>query len=271
MRSACALCLVVLALVAFDAAAAEWSVRYSIWQTEDFVLPHATPRGTERRGWRLAWHTDHGDSRSGIVYAYQSILIRTGAPATNGYLHRLDFTHSGGVGALRYHVTLGLHGSSNIFSYGEWRSEVLVGTFVLRYPLSGVVDSVGVAGDYRFGEFLVYPRVSAVFPINDTRLVVDFPVKLAWRDPGGQWRVMLERYGAHWATLDTSETVEGELYFSEWQIKGQWRLWRSGGYRLSVGLGWSFDSEARYLDLRRGVVEGELEPAFFGFVVLGHR
>lgn len=257
---------VVLAIAAFGAVAGEWSLHLRAWQSEDFALPGAPARETERRAFGAAWHTEGNRSRTGISYGHQPLLIRTGDPATNGYLHQVDFEHEGQAGATRYALALGVHGSSNIFTHTEFREEALVGRFKVLYPVPGAFDAVGLAGDYRFGEFLVYPRVTATIPAGATELAFDLPVRLAWRDPGNRWSVALERYGERWATLDTTETVEGKLYLSEWQLTGRYRYWHSGDTRLDIGAGMSLDTEARYRDLERGRVEGELDPALFTFI-----
>lgn len=255
-----------LTCTALSAVAGEWSLHLKAWQSQDFELPGAPARETERRAFGVAWHTGSNRNRTGVSYEHQPLLIRTGDPATNGYLHQVDLEHEGKAGATRYNLALGVHGSSNIFTHGEVREEALVGRFKVLYPVPGAFDAVGLAGDYRFGEFLVYPRLTATIPADDTEVIVDLPVRLAWRDAGQRWSVALERYGERWATLDTTETVEGKLYLSEWQLTGRYRLWRSGDTRLDIGAGVSFDTEARYLDLERGRVEGGLDSALFTFI-----
>ncbi len=255
-----------LAAAAFGAAAGEWSLELRAWQSRDFELPGETPRTTERRSLRTAWHTGNNPGRTGVSYEHQPLLIRSGNPATNGYLHQVDIEHGGRLGPARYDLALGVHGSSNVFKHTEFREEVLVGRFKVLYPLSGTFDAIGLAGDYRFGEFLVYPRLTATLPAGGTELAFDLPVRVAWRDPGDRWSLSLERYGERWATLDTTETVEGKLYLSEWRLTGRYRVWSSGNTRLDMGAGLSLDSEARYRDLERGRVEGELDTALFGFV-----
>lgn len=255
-----------LACNALGAAAGEWSLQLRAWQSEDFNLPGAPAQETERRAFGAAWHTEGIGNRTGISYEHQPLLIRTGNPATNGYLHQVDVEHEGHAGPTRYDLALGVHGSSNIFTHAEFGEEALVGRFKVLYPLPRAFDAAGLAGDYRFGEFLVYPRLTATIPAGDTEVVVDLPVRLAWRDTGQRWSVALERYGERWATLDTTGTVEGKLYLSEWQLTGRYRLWRSGDTRLDIGAGVSFDTEARYLDLKRGRVEGDLDSALFTFL-----
>lgn len=255
------------------AAASGWSLRVQHWQSEPFELAGADGRDTERHSLRADWHAKHAHGRTGVVYEYQPLLIRTGTPATNGHLHRLDLTHTTRLGETRMDAALGLHGSSNIFDDGrfllgggELRSEVLVGRFRVMRPIPGPIDAVGLAGDYRFGEFLLYPRIAATTTLGKGELFLELPVSIGWRDAGGRWRVGLERYGERWATLDATETVEGKLYLDEWRLAGRYRLGRWRGARLDIGAGLSFDTEARYRDLERGRVKGELETALFGFV-----
>lgn len=255
-----------LACTALSAGAGEWSMYFRAWQSQDFELPGVPARETERRAFGAAWHTGSNRHRTGVSYEHQPLLIRAGDPATNGYLHQVDLEHAGRLGAARYDLALGVHGSSNIFTHAEFREEALVGRFKVLYPLPGAFDATGLAGDYRFGEFLVYPRLTATIPAGGTELAFDLPVRLAWRDPGDRWSIALERYGERWATLDTTETVEGKLYLSEWRLTGRYRVWSSGDTRVDMGVGLSFDTEARYRDLERGRVEGELETALFGFV-----
>lgn len=269
MMARLAMGLALLAPAAFGATAGEWTLRLQNWQSAPLELPGAPAKNTERRLLHAAWQSEHAGGRTGVSYEHQPVLIRTGDPATNGYLHQVDVRHATQLGDARLDVSLGVHGSSNIFTHQEFRSDVLVGRFRARYPIPGPFDAVGLAGDYRFGEFLVYPRLTATATLSGTELLFDLPVKLAWREPGERWSLALERYGERWATLDTTETVEGKLTLSEWRLTGRYRLWRPGEAEVHAGVGLSFDTEARYLDLKRGRVEGDLDPALFAFVEIG--
>lgn len=261
---------------ALEAAAGGWSVRIQHWQSEPLEVPGAIAEETERRSDRVAWHEDHAHGQTGIAYEYQPLVLETGAPLTNGFLHQIDLTHGMLVGETRVDLSLGLHGSSNVFEDGEFllgggnlRSDALVGRFRVMHPIAGWFDAVGVAGDYRFGRFLVYPRLAKSVSPGDTVLTADLPVTLGWRDAGGRWRVGLDRYGEHWATLDDSETLEGKLYLDEWRLTGRYRIWKRGQTHLNIGAGVSFDTEVRFTDVERGRVQGEMDPALFGFVEIG--
>lgn len=271
MRS---LTLILLMAIAGHAAASGWSLRVQRWQANTLEVAGEVARDIERRSERGSWHADHPFGRTGVVYEHQAIDLEAGSPATNGFMHQLDLTHGMQVGKTHVDLALGLHGSSNLFNGADFvtgganlRGDAVVGRFRVTRPLEGWLDALGVSGDYRFGRFLVYPRLVKSFPMGESELVLDLPVSIAWRDAGGRWRLGLDRYGEHWATLDDgTETVEGKLYLDEWRLSGRYRIWDWGETRLDLGAGFSFDTEAQYLDLERGRVEGELDPALFAFV-----
>lgn len=255
-------------LLAAPAQAGEWSLHLRHWHAADVELPGEPADGVERQALGLGWHDEHDRGRTGVSYLAQPLLIRAGNPGTNGYLHRVDFEHAGELGALQVDAALGVHGSSNIFTHAEFRSEALTGRLDLLYPVDGIPGAVGLAGDYRFGGFHLYPRYAVTLPAGGTEVVLDLPVGVHWRDAGGRWRVGVERYGDKWATLDTTETVEGKTYLSEWQLIARWRFGPFAGSRVELGAGLSFDTEVEYLDLDRGPVEERIEPAPFAFLTI---
>ncbi len=167
--------LALLAPAAFGATAGEWTLRLQGWQSEALELPGAPAEDTDRRLLHAAWQSQHAGGRTRVSYEHQPLLIRTGDPATNGYLHQVDVRHATRLGDVRLDVSLGVHGSSNIFTHQEFRSDVLVGGFRALHPIPGPFDAVGLAGDYRFGEFLVYPRLTATAALGGTELLFDLP------------------------------------------------------------------------------------------------
>lgn len=255
-------------VLALPAYAGEWSLHLRHWHAAGIELPGEPPDDVERQALGIAWHRHHGRGRTGVSYLGQPLLIRAGNPGTNGYLHRVDLEHAGRLGAAGVDAALGVHGSSNIFTHAKFRSEALTGRFDLLYPVPGPLDAVGLAGDYRFGGFHLYPRVTATVPAGNGELALDLPVGVHWRDPGGRWALGVERYGDKWATLDTTETVEGKTYLSEWQLTGRWRFGPFAGMSVEIGAGLSFDTEVEYLDLDRGRVRERVDPAPFAFLTL---
>lgn len=255
-----------LSLTVAGPATGQWSLRLQQWQEADTALPGLAPDAVERQALGLAWHGSHGNGHTGVAYLGQPVLIDIGNPATNGYLHQIDVEHQRTVGDTRLVVALGVHGSSNVFTHAEFRRDVLTGRFDVLHPITERTD-VGLAGDYRYGEFLIYPRLRITVSLGGNELLLDLPVGVHLGAPDGRWRLGVQRYGDKWATLDTTETVEGKFYLSEWQLTGQVRIGQFAGVDVQLGAGLSFDTEARYLDLERGRVKAELDPAAFAFIV----
>lgn len=249
------------------AEASEFIIRYHQWeQSELSDIPNDENNELTRNEWYLAARWGEPEMRSTLSYAHQPLRIRSGEPAHNGYFHQFDFAQK-----LRFANTLldakaGVHGSSNMFKHGDLDQEAVVLTFsaLQKLPKLGI-DGLGINGDYRFGTFLLYPRLTVTFPILlQTELLLDLPVALLLRDTKGRWQFGLERYGEKWATLDADREVNSKFYLNEWRVAAYWRFVGLLQFATpEIGAGISFDTEVRYLDLAEGTRTESLDPSFF--------
>lgn len=248
--------------------AGEWSARVAEWQTSTLTATGIAADEVERSAYHLRWRAAGADNIITVAYAHEPVLVRTGRPATNGYLHRLETGWKTDLGPLRADLGVGLHGSSNIFRHTIFHEDVLSGRFHLQYPLAGTaIDGVGLAGDHAFGEFLLYPTLARRFRLAGRTLAIELPTAIRWGNTGDPWYVTLHRYGRKWGTLDRDETVEGRLYLTEWRFETSTRLSPGdNGVSIRAGGGLSFDTRIRYLDLDRGFIEARQEPAAYVFV-----
>lgn len=250
----------VIANNAFAASQTHVTARIQSWQAAE-PAPALEPDGetVERNEFFLDYHQkDRGNRYS---YAHQSILIRQGDPAHNGYFHRLDAEFTRQWFDTRVQVTLGVHGTSNMFRYGDFHGELLVGTLSLRQSL-GKQMGIGFNGDYRFGHFRLYPTLNwQLPPATWGRVVMTLPVDMRWQSPGRRWELRLFRYGEKWATLDGDRERESAFYLEEWRLEAGWRFSAGAGWRLALGA--SIDTRVIYDDLQAGEQNTDLATAAY--------
>jgi hypothetical protein len=242
---------------------------YRQWQPYDG--PHDVPSASEvsrsQRG--LGWHGQH---EAGVDYDYQPLRLSTGEPAHNGHLHRLTFFGQWQHGLFLVDAGAGVAGTSNIFKYQDFHSDVVNGRIaVFRAIKAGSPLSLGIGGDHRFGSFRWLPRMRWQHADDSGHWLVDLPVLLQWQSPGERWEFRLERKGDRWATLDQAREIESALYLQEWRTELTYRLNTDSGAWPAVvlGVGASVDTRVRYRDLTNGTVDLHLGNAILGSIRLG--
>lgn len=245
---------------------------YRQWQPYDWPedVPSATEVSRSQRG--LGWRRQGAKGVFGIDYDYQPLRIRTGEPAHNGHLHRLTFGGQWQHRLYRVEARVGFAGTSNMFKYQTFHSDVVNGGVAMFRALGeGSPLGLGVAGDHRFGSFRWLPRVRWEHASDSGHWLLDLPVLLRWQSPGERWELRLGREGDRWATLDPAREVEGALYLREWRTELTYRMGSGEGSWPTVvlGLGASVDTRVRYRDLESGTLDQRLGDALLGSIRLG--
>jgi hypothetical protein len=259
------------ALLINSAAATEWQLKLTRWHNAELDEAPVGEAAVHRREnfAALRWPL-HERQILSFQYSYQPVLIRTGEPATNGHMHLVNAGYAYDDGAMRAEVRTGLHVSSNMFKHNDYHGDAWVTTFAVARGLRHRwLDDVGIAGDYRFDGFRIYPTLSRQFDRDgDVGLLVRLPVELALQPGSERWRLRIYRYGEKWGTLDRDRETEARFYLSEWRLEGGWQL-PIGGDGLGIGIdaGLSFDTRARYRDLElAGTVTRRLAPSPYAAV-----
>ena len=252
-------------------AAGDFYLLYRHWQPYDWPedVPSASEVTRSQRG--LSWHSNEAKRDVGFEYDYQILGVDTGEPAHNGHLHRLMIGGQWRHKLYRVQARAGVAGTSNMFKYQNFHSEVVNGRVALFRAVSEDSPlSLGVGGDHRFGSFRWLPRVRWAHNGESGHWLADLPVLLRWQSPGNRWALRLARDGDRWATLDAAREVEGALYLREWRAELTYRLGSGNGFWPTVvlGLGASVDTRVRYRDLGAGTVDQRLGDALFGSIRL---
>lgn len=240
---------------------------YRQWQAYDWPedLPSASEVTRSQRG--LGWQQRNSGSTFDIDYDYQPLRIRTGEPAHNGHLHRLTFGGDWQHRLYRVEARAGVAGTSNMFKYRDFHSDVLNGRIALFRAMDETSPlSIGIGGDHRFGSFRWLPRIRWQQNNENGHWLLDLPVLIQWKSPRELWTFRVERDGDRWATLDKAREVEGALYLREWRTELTYRIHRGGGPwpTLTVGIGASFDTRVQYEDLNTGTIDLSLGDALLG-------
>lgn len=211
---------------------------YRQWQAYDWPedLPSASEVTRSQRG--LGWQKQSSASTFGINYDYQPLRIRSGEPAHNGHLHRLTFDGDWQHRFYRVEARAGVAGTSNIFKYQDFHSDVLNGRIALFRAMDETSPlSIGIGGDHRFGSFRWLPRIRWQQSNESGHWLLDLPVLLKWQSPGQRWEFRVERNGDRWATLDKTREVESALYLREWRTELEYRAYDGRGAWPAVTLG----------------------------------
>lgn len=241
-----------------------WSLEIRQWHPTRFENSEQKDLAAIKRGQfsiSYRWSREQGVAR--LSYVHQPVLIRNGDPAHNGYFHQLDLSLRIGRGPTRVEFTTGIHASSNMFKQVDFHREALVTKFNVMHTLSNDTTRIGINGDYRFGHFRLYPRLSISKTLSkDSELTIDLPVALLWRKHN--WQIGIKRHGEKWAALDSESKSESAFYLNEWRFGARWQVpVPKDKVTFELGAGVSFDSGTRYLDLVRGWQEEDLRAAVF--------
>ena len=248
--------------------ASPWSIEIQKWKATRFEdAKQIDSAAIKRRQFSVSynWSQQRGDIS--LIYGYQPILVRDGNPAHNGYFHQLDLSFHLDYGPTKVELASGIHGSSNMYRRFDFTEDALVSKFSVMHAVRDDTARLGINGDYRFGHFRLYPRVSISNVLSGGgELIIDLPVALLWRK--NHWQIGIKRYGEKWAALDADKKTKSAFYMNEWRLGVRWQAPVSENkVTFELGAGISFNSRVRYLDLVRGWQAKDLESA--AFVVLG--
>jgi len=213
------------------------------WHTPSDLREH------RETGLRYDWHDP--DRGGHALFSYQPLRLSGRAdveqPAHNGHLYEYAVGVRRQWQAVALELDTGAHISSNMFIHGRFHSEALVTTFRLWAGQGTAEWRPGLAGDYRFGRFLLYPRLQTAVSVASGEVTLDLPVSITWRSGDRRFSAGMERYGQKWGVLDSERVLESRLYHSEWRLKAGWHVptgWRSS--QLDLGLGVSMDRQMRF-------------------------
>jgi len=240
---------------------------YRQWQPYDWPENQPSDNEVTRSQRGFGWQNQGSAGTFGIDYDYQPLRIRTGNPAHNGHLHRLTFGGEWQHRLYRLEAQAGVAGTSNIFKYQDFHSDVFNGRIALFRAINESSPfSLGVGGDHRFGSFRWLPRLRWQQNDEHGQWLIDLPVLVQWQSPGQLWEFRLERNGDRWATLDNAREVESALYLQEWRTELTYRIHQGNESWPTVvlGIGASLDTRVQYKDLNTGTEDLSLGDALFG-------
>lgn len=264
------LCLITLSV----AGAGELSLFYRGYTDADLRDVTDNP-SVESRSMGGAWRwRDTASDPAGawtLDYRYDTLLVRSGQPASNGHLHSLGLAGEWRIGDYTLILEPALQASSNMFKNLDFRSDALVleASGYRNQPLDdGRAWQWGLAADHRFGTYRIYPLLGYRTPLAGGELELLLPRRLAYTGSNGRWAIALEKTGRRWATLDKERTVEGKTRYDDWQFGVEYRLRLPERIEWTLGAGIAFRRELRYLDLEAGVVERRLDDSFYGELAL---
>ncbi len=247
-------------------AAQDWSADVLAWEDGGFAGTSPQLQGNiSRQAFQLGFRWERPDPAGyALRYKHQALRIRQGSPASNGYLHHLDWRHHAHWQQFRGELILGVHGTSNMFKHSDFHRDALVASGAIGYLLGSGGNSVGLAGDYRFGSFTVYPQWRTAIALGQATLELNLPVAIELQSTNGSWQLGVERHGEKWGTLDSDRQVTDKLYLQEWRLGGRYRFpFRQGDLALVVGAGISLHTRVHYLDLDAGSRRERMEDRLY--------
>ena len=255
------------------AALAQWQIAWLSWQDTEFSHfsgANAIPIQRNAYSLQYRWLDEPRQQENLFTYAHEPVLVRDLTPAHNGYFHRLDYTTQRTIHEWEGQVSLGLHGSSNMFNHAQFHRDAVVLTGYLRRSWIPCGCKIGLHGDYRFGHFAIYPTADwrgTIAKVLTMEISLPYLFKLA--DSAKRWELHLQRVGNKWGALDRSREIKSAYYLEEWQVEAQLNVLHDF-YGSDIGLimGVSFDTTIRYLDLTTGKRKEELEPAWYAGLIV---
>lgn len=205
----------------------------------------------------------------GFAHRYLIFDFAGVEPQTNAHLHTtfapLHWTFEG-TRTLRFSAAAALSASSNVMGHpGEWESETLqlLAGLVATSRLSDALSlRYGVCGDHRFGEYRIYPALTAVWrPGPRWLLELGFPSSRVRFEPveALSSTVSIAPDGNEWHVKDRELRAGSSFIYEavalEWTI--DWRV--HPRLTLSLELGRQLDNryEMTLADGRRVAVSGE--------------
>lgn len=141
-----------------------------------------------------------------------------------GYLHQFDWRQQAQWQQFRGELTLGVHGTSNMFKHSDFHRDAIVATGAVGHAFGGGDTRFGLAGDYRFGAFTLYPQLRTAIPLGRASVQLNLPVAIVLESADRNWQLGLERHGEKWGTLDSDREITDKLYLQEWRLDGRYRL-----------------------------------------------
>lgn len=184
---------------------------------------------------------------------------------TNGYLHTFFFpvhkVRKSGTGTLRFSIAPTLSGSSNIVKdpdeYSTDALQLLAALTWERRLNDRWVLNYGICGDHRFGNYQVYPAVSANWqPHPSWSIDFGFPrSRLAFQVSKSLESVLaIEPNGNKWYVKDKSLLTYSKLLYEAYLL--EWALnWRAHEhFELTASIGREFDRHYELALLDEGVV-----------------
>jgi hypothetical protein len=171
---------------------------------------------------------------------------------TNGYLHTFFVpVHRIGKsngGSLRFSIAPALSGSSNVtkdpdeYSADAWQ---LLAALVWQRPLAKHWDlSYGICGDHRFGDYRIYPAITATWLPNPAwRLEFGFPrTQVTFNMSKSIASVLrIEPGGNEWYVKDRDLQKDSQLVYESYVLEWEF-VWRAHDrFELSASIGREFD------------------------------
>lgn len=184
---------------------------------------------------------------------------------TNGYLHTFFFPihrlSNSDNGSFRFSIAPALSGSSNITKdpdeYSSDALQLLAALIWERRLNEHWAFSYGICGDHRFGNYLVYPAVSASWqPHPSWSVEFGFPrSRLTFQVSRSLSSVLqIEPNGNKWYVKDKSLQTYSQLLYEAYLL--EWALnWRAHEHFIvSASIGREFDRHYELTLLDEGVV-----------------